>query len=702
MNNYYHNFLSSKSGARSDPALYQQAISLPGSSTSSPSVSEPLTMGSSHSPVGYAGYSEQTIDYHPPKNSRHRRKSAPGSDHVKHRRTRSGCFTCRSRRVKCDEARPTCDRCRKGKRDCVYPDLSTSTKPSSTQDVKSAGAGDDEDDTDDSGLTPIPDEEYELSGDTSYQNPSIQTQRGLRRTNTASSLSLKRVITGNRQSSETPSLDEYQSPSPMVSKSASVASTPISASIPEFLVTTEPDWSYLPVDVRVALDYFRQHITYWDYGVHKDFHGFFQTTLLNIALRHEALLNAIVSFSLYQRALNAPDGSMGGFLKYYTHAVSLLLGNLKKPESRANLATLLTIFQLATIEEYLGDWVNLVGHQKAALEILTTIFTTESIIQTPIGRILLLWYLRFSLLVADLAGSEATLPQDWIENFVLQSQSQLLLEPQSLEWTCEKAEIQLRLLSMEVYRFESRRKSADSEDGTSDIEHERLSFSLQQWREEVEPILDDSSRPYDNAKQDVQTQLFRFFPHGAPFMGTPLASITVLLAEWHAICLLHMSKAPRAITAKTVAILGDMARHAEAICQIIEAALQLKTLPRGLVIMLHLALLVAVAYLSKSPMRFLWLRERFAWLESCGYIFSITSRARMAQVFEDNTIMHWWLPENQGFTPILRDVRAFADERNQSNRARQPEQLRAMKEIFEAVVDLHLQENPTTEHAAGV
>lgn len=61
--------------------------------------------------------------------SRSRKKSIPGMDHVKHRRTRSGCYTCRSRRVKvsnpasrvvmpmnvlnrtqCDETRPICER----------------------------------------------------------------------------------------------------------------------------------------------------------------------------------------------------------------------------------------------------------------------------------------------------------------------------------------------------------------------------------------------------------------------------------------------------------------------------------------------------------------------------------------------------------------------------------------------------------------
>jgi len=35
-----------------------------------------------------------------PKPNRNRRKSNQGSEHTKHRRTRSGCYTCRSRRVK--------------------------------------------------------------------------------------------------------------------------------------------------------------------------------------------------------------------------------------------------------------------------------------------------------------------------------------------------------------------------------------------------------------------------------------------------------------------------------------------------------------------------------------------------------------------------------------------------------------------------
>ena len=64
----------------------------------------------------------------------------PLSDQKKHKRTRSGCFTCRSRRIKCDETRPLCERCRKGSRDCVYPSptaSSSASKASSRSTAKS-------------------------------------------------------------------------------------------------------------------------------------------------------------------------------------------------------------------------------------------------------------------------------------------------------------------------------------------------------------------------------------------------------------------------------------------------------------------------------------------------------------------------------------------------------------------------------------
>jgi hypothetical protein len=105
MGDYYRQFLSSMSGAEgylpTSPDEMNQALM--------PGVALPMSTPPIHSPypsnLGYfAAYAEPTI-INAPKASKSRRRSAANqgganSDQVKHRRTRSGCYTCRSRRVK--------------------------------------------------------------------------------------------------------------------------------------------------------------------------------------------------------------------------------------------------------------------------------------------------------------------------------------------------------------------------------------------------------------------------------------------------------------------------------------------------------------------------------------------------------------------------------------------------------------------------
>lgn len=75
-------------------------------------------------------------------------------------------------------------------------------------------------------------------------------------------------------------------------------------------------------------------------------------------------------------------------------------------------------------------------------------------------------------------------------------------------------------------------------------------------------------------------------------------------------------------------------------------------------------------------------------------------RARMAQLFDDDSVMRWWLPNDQGLSPVLQCVRAFADERNRSAVSTHAEQVRDMTDLFNAVVNLRLQ-NPILEGSDG-
>lgn len=98
MSDYYHQFLTSVSGIGHNPELGQQDTHL----THGP---PPMSVGGAPMPnpyqsLGYFTGFPEPIMFNAPKAQRSRRKSAPGLDHIKHRRTRSGCYTCRSRRVK--------------------------------------------------------------------------------------------------------------------------------------------------------------------------------------------------------------------------------------------------------------------------------------------------------------------------------------------------------------------------------------------------------------------------------------------------------------------------------------------------------------------------------------------------------------------------------------------------------------------------
>ncbi|KAH8119274.1 hypothetical protein DFH11DRAFT_1564031 [Phellopilus nigrolimitatus] len=46
----------------------------------------------------------------------------------KYTRSKTGCLTCRAKKIKCDETRPKCQRCGSGQRECTWPDPAPAKK----------------------------------------------------------------------------------------------------------------------------------------------------------------------------------------------------------------------------------------------------------------------------------------------------------------------------------------------------------------------------------------------------------------------------------------------------------------------------------------------------------------------------------------------------------------------------------------------
>jgi hypothetical protein len=55
----------------------------------------------------------------------------------------------------------------------------------------------------------------------------------------------------------------------------------------------------------------------------------------------------------------------------------------------------------------------------------------------------------------------------------------------------------------------------------------------------------------------------------------------------------------------------------------------------------------------------------------------------MADLFKDQTCMHWWLPNDEGYPSIIRNIRKFVEERSSAPKDMPTEDLRDMKAIFE-------------------
>lgn len=54
----------------------------------------------------------------------------------------------------------------------------------------------------------------------------------------------------------------------------------------------------------------------------------------------------------------------------------------------------------------------------------------------------------------------------------------------------------------------------------------------------------------------------------------------------------------------------------------------------------------------------------------------------MADLFRDRSCMHWWLPNDEAYPPIIRSIRNFVEERTSPAKNLPAEDLRDMKAIF--------------------
>jgi hypothetical protein len=75
----------------------------------------------------------------------------------------------------------------------------------------------------------------------------------------------------------------------------------------------------------------------------------------------------------------------------------------------------------------------------------------------------------------------------------------------------------------------------------------------------------------------------------------------------------------------------------------------------------------------------------------------------MSDLFGDESCMHWWLPNDENYPPIIRSIRRFVEERTTQPRDVPTEDIRDMKAIFSSMkLDDGNSSHPTSRTTSSV
>lgn len=257
------------------------------------------------------------------------------------------------------------------------------------------------------------------------------------------------------------------------------------------------------------------------------------------------------------------------------------------------------------------------GHQRAAFEVLTQLFTPQTAMQSPVGRVAVMWYSRFDVFIGIMGSIGTSLSQEWFSIPAEFYESRAAAEPNKVGWKIEACSARLRQFSMEMSLLFARRAQQEITEENYVAEHRRLSAAWATWRNSWDPSLTDTSflvTEFPSGSSPDPDDIVNPFAPGVLFRP-PLFASTLLMCEYHSIALMLSSQSPAKLTDEDR---GRLMEHAYAICQIYETVELWPHCPPGSLIILQSNLAIAALYMRRDAKDRMWIRRKFAMLETLG------------------------------------------------------------------------------------
>ncbi|KAK5030886.1 hypothetical protein LTR13_007899 [Exophiala sideris] len=446
----------------------------------------------------------------------------------------------------------------------------------------------------------------------------------------------------------------------------------------------------LKPDLQRYLQFQQEYMTYYHYFFKLDPTDFVHSELIDLALTYEPLLYAVVGFSAYHYELQQPNPKLSHFLSYHSKSLSMLRKSLEK-NSKVTEATLLAVLQLAIFEEYIGDWVNLVGHHRAAYTMVLELFDHDSIQETDLGRRIFSWYARLDVMVGLMAGSETRLDRQWYAANSLWYQQQIDDDPESdvdIENTVAYFVAANRLLGMDMAALFA--KFQKQEIGIADFQAENAAIIERRdnMKRHIQAFNDDYYRikefPVEANRPLNEDDIVNPYMPGGLFKDA-LWPLNFMWLDWYGIELMQTYQTALLLQQPIPPVLEQISLE---ICRIYDAIERWPEAPNGSILGAHASLGIGIVFLQKDAKHIMWARRKLAAIERAGYVFPPAFRKKMAEMWGltrslagDNSIEDWWLPNNEGNVRMLTEIRRVVTERQAMDNTSPSEALASVRDL---------------------
>jgi hypothetical protein len=453
------------------------------------------------------------------------------------------------------------------------------------------------------------------------------------------------------------------------------------------------------------LHFQRDFLTYYHYFFKVDPSDWIHTELIDEALSYEPLLYAVVGFAAYHYEVRQPNARLSHFLGYHSRALEMLRHSLESGQSYTP-AMLLTVLQLATFEECLGDWVNLVGHHRAALAMILSLYTPQDMMTTTTGRMIFTWFARMDVIASLMGGKDASLDRTWYETNSAFHEALVDRDPENdvdIDGYLAAFVASNRLIGYDMAKLYSRVPKGEVSLEEFHVENARIVERLQKFKRDIQTLNDGyyTVEEFPQQEQNPVTDADIVNPYipGGLFKDA-LWPMNFMWIDWYAI---EMMQKYQASLIDRQPLPDDLERLSLEQCRIYEAVARWPEAPEGSILGAHASIALAAVFLKKDEKHTMWMRRKLANVERLGYVFPPHYRSQMARLWglttaeagPQDSVEDWWLPNDEGKLPILTEIRNVVGERNKAGEdrgilAKDVEDVRDLKAIF-AKLDIRSQ-----------